>query len=84
MTLNRDIMREKGLSERIITRIMVKAVKFGVMYDKMAYQKRGWLVPTPHFKKNEWIKCQLEQLKTLRYDYLASNKQVLKIVRGLK
>ncbi len=84
MILSREILRANGIDDKTITRIMNKAYKFGVTFDKMARDKRDWIVTAVHFKKEDWINGQKDLIKRLRFDHIRSNLSVLKVVEGLK
>jgi len=85
MTLTREIMNASGIDEyKLITRIMKKAYSFGITYDRMALDKRGYLCAVVHFKKDEWIDGQEKLIKTVRADFLKTNLAILEVVKGIK
>jgi|LGOV01.1.fsa_nt_gb hypothetical protein len=84
LILSRNKLRELKVDERTIFRIVRKAIKFKVSYDKMTRDKRNWIVLGSHFKQSEWVEKQKQFIKTVRFDYVKSNVELLELVEGLR
>ena len=76
--INRQILRDTGLDERIILRIIQKAKRLNITTDRMTTSKDDAVISSPHFEASVWIRCQREHTRGLRPCFKRTNVLLLK------
>jgi len=76
--INRKILRDTGLNERIILRILQKAKRLNITTERMTTNKANAVISSPHFDQGEWIRCQRAHTRGLRQCFKRTNVLLLK------
>jgi len=84
MILSRKKLREHKIDDKTIKSILIKARGFNIAYEGMSRNAADSIVPALFFKKSDWVEKQKEWTDSVRVDCVRVNRELLRIVEGIK
>ena len=83
MIHNKMTLRDHIEDEKLISKILRKATRYNIAFDRMQRNKKGAIYPMIHFELDKWLEAHRNAVNNTGAGEVKANHKMLEIMEGL-